>query len=40
MGCDAIQGYLVLRPAPANEISAWLARAAPAGGDSRRSAKA
>ena len=39
MGCDAIQGYLVLRPSPANEISAWLARASPAIG-SRNSAKA
>jgi EAL domain-containing protein (putative c-di-GMP-specific phosphodiesterase class I) len=34
MGCDVIQGYLILRPAPANEISAWLARASPVMRDS------
>ncbi len=25
LGCDAIQGYLLMRPAPADEMGAWLA---------------
>jgi diguanylate cyclase (GGDEF)-like protein/PAS domain S-box-containing protein len=31
LGCDAIQGYLVMRPAPAHEMSTWLAAYAPPG---------
>jgi diguanylate cyclase (GGDEF)-like protein/PAS domain S-box-containing protein len=32
LGCDAIQGYLVLKPAPAADLGAWL-RSAPRSGD-------
>jgi EAL domain-containing protein (putative c-di-GMP-specific phosphodiesterase class I) len=32
MGCDTGQGYLISRPAPAEELTAWLAERA--GGDS------
>ncbi|HKR38302.1 MAG TPA: EAL domain-containing protein [Paraburkholderia sp.] len=27
LGCDAVQGYLISRPMPANEVSEWLSRA-------------
>jgi len=31
LGCDAIQGYLLMRPAPADEMGAWLATRASRG---------
>ncbi|MFT0172206.1 putative bifunctional diguanylate cyclase/phosphodiesterase [Paraburkholderia mimosarum] len=27
LGCDAVQGYLISRPMPANEVTPWLSRA-------------
>jgi EAL domain-containing protein (putative c-di-GMP-specific phosphodiesterase class I) len=38
LGCDSMQGYLLHRPAPADELAAWLA-ATPSGtvNDARQS---
>jgi diguanylate cyclase len=41
MGCDIGQGYLIARPAPAEELTAWLRAhvgARPAATDARRPA--